>query len=230
MDLNTFYISQFDAAKKLLDLLELSINLTPKQLNVEDVDWQLGVEGPLDPFILSFGYSIDDAVDVYPKIYIGLAVDHDLAYMRLIYRYAKTLNLRPILYGRIDLSSSKWVKFFEVVDIGLVSVDDIQPLHNIMGLKFSVSGGKVIVARHVDSLGILLYLIRPLSALMASSPYLTFPIRISDKPNMDDGIYLLDKSLNPVDKVEDVYYGCISIDGTIYIEDLRLITIPRNKT
>lgn len=230
MDLPTFYIFQFEAVRKLLDIIEFRWDSTPKPLIVEDIDWQLGAERPLDPFILSFEYTPEDTVEVYPNMYIGLAVDHDLSYMRLLYRYAKTLNLRPVIYGRIDLISSKWVRFFEVVDIGLLSVEAVSPEYNIMGLKFSVSNRKVIIARHIDSLGILLYLLRPLSTLMASSPYLTFPIKIGEKPNMDDGIYLLDKSLNPVDKIEDVYYGCISRDGIIYLEDLRLITIPRNET
>ncbi len=230
MSLQTFYSYQFEAAKALLNILELSRDNDIKPLNVEDVDWQLGEEGPLNPFILSFEYSSDEVVKVYPKLYIGLAVDRELRYMKLLYRYAKTLGLTPLLYGRINLESDRWTKFFNIVDIGLVSVDEPSPKYEVNGLRFNVSDGKVIVSGHVDSLGILFYLLRPLSAMLGCSPYLSFPLRIETDMDLGDGFHLLDEGLKPVEDVREVFYGCVSIDGICYLEDLRLVTIPRDKS
>lgn len=230
MYLQTFYSIQFNAAKKLLNVLEISREEAAKPLNVEDVDWQLGEKGPLNPFILSFEYRSDEAVKVYPKLYIGLAVDGELSYMNLLYRYAKTLGLTPLLYGRIDFGSKRWVKFFEIVDVGLVSVDRLSPHYEVNGLRFDVSDGKVILSRHIDSLGILLYLLRPLSAMMGCSPYLSFPLIIKTDLELEEGFYLLDRNFKPVENVKDVYYGCVSAGGRCYLEDLRLVTIPWNKS
>ncbi len=227
MSLQTFYSYQFEAAKKLLNILTISRDEDVKPLNVEDVDWQLGEEGPLNPFVLTFGYGSEGVVKVYPKLYIGLAVDKDLSYMRLLYRYAKTLGLTPLLYGRINLKSSGWTRYFNIVDVGLVSVDEFLQTHEINGLKFDLFENRIIVSKHVDSLGILLYLLRPLSTMLGCAPYLSFPIKVETEMDLEDGFYLLDQDLNPVGDVRDVYYGCVSYDGRCFLEDLRLVTVPR---
>jgi len=230
MSLQTFYSIQFEAAKELLDILDLQGKDRVKPLNVEDVDWQLSDEGPLDPFILTFNYGMNGVVKVYPKLYIGLAVDNDLSIMKLLYRYARTLGLTPLQYGRINLDMEGWIKYFDIVDLGLISVVDSSTEYYVKGLKFNILNGKVIVSKYLDSLGILLYLFRPLSAMMGCSPYLSLPVKIEHELELGDGFHLLDDLLKPASSIRNVYYGCVSVDDVCYLEDLRLITIPRYKT
>ena len=214
---------------KTIGLRNLDGGLKP--LNIEDVVWQKGELGIYDPITL-YGYRLKgkESLKVYSGIYIGLAAREDIDYLFLIRDILKSLNLKPLVLGHFNIEDVRRRRLYNVSNIGIYIDDGCEGRNKILNISFDIGGEGIVIVDRFNAIKLLLYVVRPMISFLGYAPLTFLPLFTVKNDFFDDGIYLLDGELAEASYITDITYIGVAVGNTLYLEDLRGVTIFRNKS